>query len=538
MMGYAGPLGFVGLLSLVGCGSSSHDGSQQGAGGSEHATNGGTGAQAGGGSSGGGMGGARAGTGGEPGGGQANGGSAGSSVNGGFGGATTGGTSGGGTGGASAASGQAGMSATAGESGGAQGPGRDPPSTCSMPGACDAATCDSGTCFDEDHCATSATRYWGAEWHEQGQSVAIGPGDTRVLVGSTLLGNTNDSNQDVFIAEFSPDGNELWSKQWGSPATESASAVLVDASGNAYLGGWSAGDTDGETNAGRADGLLVKFDSAGNRLWTRLIGDALDDSIRDLAFDADGNVITAGVWGSDYDSQQTSAFIAKVSPDGEVLDRTTLDFPVPASGATVDVDSDGNLLVSGVTFEPFLQGHPFVQKLAPEGDVVWTARWDTDAGAAVYSAVLDRDENLVVTGITAGSIGGDPPPSASSYTDYATSVTPDGDVAWIHTYGDVDMRAGPVALAKNGDLLLGGTVLGALTESAMPDGFDIYFMRLCPDGTVKSVEQWSLGDDDYGYGVAEDSQGQVILSGKTRRDPDLGGGSHYYDAFLITVSPE
>jgi hypothetical protein len=534
-MGRARPLGFVGLVVLAGCGSSSHDGSQSGAGGSGNAASGGTGAQAGGGASGGGALGARAGTGGESGGGQANGGSAGSRLNGG---ATAGGTGSGGTGGGSAASGQAGMGAMAGEAGGAQGPGRDPPSTCSMPGACDAAACDSRTCFDENHCATSVARYWGAEWHEQGQAVAIGPGDTRVLVGNTLLGNTNDSNQDVFIAEFSPDGSELWSKQWGSPATESASAVLVDASGNAYLGGWSAGDTDGETNAGGVDGLLVKFDSAGNRLWTRLIGDALDDSIRDLAFDADGNVLTAGVWGADYDSQQTSAFIAKVSPDGDVLDRTTLDFPVPAVGVTVDVDSDGNLLVSGVTFEPFLRSHPFVQKLAPEGDVVWTAHWDADASVTVNSAVLDRDENLVVAGITTGSIGGDPPPNSLSYTDYITSVTPDGDVAWIHTYGDADMRSGPVALAKNGDLLMGGTVLGALTESAMPDGFDIYFMRLCPDGTVKSVEQWSLGDDDYCYGAAEDSQGQVVLSGKTRRDPDLGGGSHYYDAFVITVSPE
>jgi len=316
-------------------------------------------------------------------------------------------------------------------------------------------------------------------------------------------------------------------------------AVLVDASGNAYLGGFSYGATDGESYSGGSDALLVKFDSAGNRKWTRLLGGTLDDSIRDLAFDADGNVVVTGQWGSDYATQQTSAFIATISPDGDVAEPTILDFPVPAWGVTVDVDSAGNLLVSGGTYEHYLRSHPFAQKRSPTGDVLWTAKWDSDASVSVYYAALDEDENLLVTGITNGSIGGDPPAAPSNFIQYLASISPDGVVSWIHTYGGVkDMRAGPIALAKNGDLLLGGTVLGALTDSVMPDGFDVYMMRLCPDGTVKSVEQWSLGDDDYCYGIAEDSKGNVVLSGKARRDPDLGGGSHYYDAYLLTVSPE
>ena len=91
------------------------------------------------------------------------------------------------------------------------------------------------------------------------------------VVGSTpgrLPGQTSFGAGDAFVRKYDANGNELWTRQFGSTAAGSddrAYGVSADATG-IYLVGYTMGPLPGQTNGG---GFLRKYDHGGNELWTR-----------------------------------------------------------------------------------------------------------------------------------------------------------------------------------------------------------------------------------------------------------------------------
>ncbi len=416
----------------------------------------------------------------------------------------------------------------------------DAATTCVTEGSCDPATCASGACFDENRCASDQVSYWGAEWHEYGQDVAIGPSGERILVGQTNLTGATDGDRDLFIAKLNPDGSEVWSSQWGTPGTrEYAFAVVVDASGNSYFTGASEGALDGQPNQGSRDVAVVKVAPDGARQWTLLFGTAGGDTGQGLALDSSGNLLVAGQWGYDYDAEVSQPFVATVSLDGVLLDVTPVELGAYSQASTIKLDPDGNIVIAGDIVHTFPTGNLYAQKRSPDGQVLWTLEWGSEENDWPGAVAIDGQGTIFVAGTTAGALEGNPDPGTGNWSAFVSQISSEGELGWTHVYNnDVDTRGADIALAANGDLLLLGSVLGELTLGSDSLGADIFFMRLCPDGTRKTVQQWGLGDDDWATGIAETPEGHVVLVGYARRDPDLGGGSHYNDAFVITVSPE
>jgi hypothetical protein len=72
------------------------------------------------------------------------------------------------------------------------------------------------------------------------------------------------------VRKYSPDGAELWTRQFGSPDVDRATAITVDATG-VYV----VGTTNGEFVRGRSaqqDGFLAKFGKDGRRLSVEAFG--------------------------------------------------------------------------------------------------------------------------------------------------------------------------------------------------------------------------------------------------------------------------
>jgi hypothetical protein len=65
--------------------------------------------------------------------------------------------------------------------------------------------------------------------------------------------------QEVVLLKFSPDGELLWDRVWGSEGTEMSYGLAVDGTGTSYISGLSSSH--------RA--LLIKFDSTGDLHWSR-----------------------------------------------------------------------------------------------------------------------------------------------------------------------------------------------------------------------------------------------------------------------------
>jgi len=224
---------------------------------------------------------------------------------------------------------------------------------------------DSNTSAGEDDLIlikynSSGTRQWtvqsGTSAADYARGVSLDSSGNIYLAGYTSGGldsNSNSGSEDLFLIKYNSSGSRQWTKQLGSYSNDVAFDVATDSSGNTYITGYTGGPLDGNTNAGELDLILVKYDSSGNKSWTKQLGTSTSDYARGVSVDADGNVCVSGYTTAALDGQihygSDDLFLVKYDSSGNKswtrqLGTSTLD-------RAVDVvhDASGNAYVAGST---------------------------------------------------------------------------------------------------------------------------------------------------------------------------------------------
>jgi hypothetical protein len=198
----------------------------------------------------------------------------------------------------------------------------------------------------------------------------------------------------AFVTKLNSSGSALiYSTYLGGSAGDAALAVAADASGDAYVTGytWSSDfptsnalQLENATTGGRgANAFVTKLNSAGSELiYSTYLGGSIDDQANAIALDAAGNAYVAGsTYSGDFpiadplqatnlaaSRSANNAFISVLSPTGSTLEFSTylggsgrtaaLPCPVGVSpcgpiyngdsAAAIAVDNLGNAYVTGV----------------------------------------------------------------------------------------------------------------------------------------------------------------------------------------------
>ncbi len=140
------------------------------------------------------------------------------------------------------------------------------------------------------------TRQFGTSSNEYGRSVTVDAIGDVYITGNTFggsLGGASAGGFDAYLRKYDSAGNELWTHQFGTNSTDESWSVAVDAVGGVYITGDTSGSLGG-TNSGGTDAFLVKYDSAGNELWTHQFGTSVSDVSYSVAVDAVGSVFLSG----------------------------------------------------------------------------------------------------------------------------------------------------------------------------------------------------------------------------------------------------
>lgn len=95
----------------------------------------------------------------------------------------------------------------------------------------------------------------------------------------TYEGQTSQGSSDVIAQKFSPSGASLFAKLLGDPGNNYGTNIASDTSDNVYITGWTHTPVDGQPIIGNQDILVVKYNSAGTKLWTKIVGSAGYDAI-------------------------------------------------------------------------------------------------------------------------------------------------------------------------------------------------------------------------------------------------------------------
>jgi hypothetical protein len=197
------------------------------------------------------------------------------------------------------------------------------------------------------------TRLAGTASEDSGEAATFDSAGNGYVAGYTrgsFTGFINAGSYDLFVARYDSAGNQTLLQQLGTDVGDFASDVEVDVSGNIYLSGRTSGNLGGQTSGGNLDGFLMKLDSSGNVLWTRLIGGTNLDVTVGLGLDGLGHVWVAGYsYGGFGDHTGDDSYVAQYDTEGNLLGTVWLG---TGGGNTINglaVGPDGAAYVTGST---------------------------------------------------------------------------------------------------------------------------------------------------------------------------------------------
>ena len=221
-------------------------------------------------------------------------------------------------------------------------------------------------------------------------------------------GNPGAGGQDAFVIKVDGGGNVLWARQLGTPATDYATGVSVDFGGNVYVAGTTFDGLDGNAGAGGGDLFVAKFDGSGNKLWTRQLGSPVRDSAAGVCTDRNGNVIVTGYTDGSLDGNASAGsidlFVVKYDTGGNKLWSRQMGTPSWDYANAVAADGAGNIYVGGQSWGG-LDGNTYggswdltLVKFDESGTRQWTRQFGAAADESANGVATDGTGNIYAVG--------------------------------------------------------------------------------------------------------------------------------------------
>ena len=207
---------------------------------------------------------------------------------------------------------------------------------------------------------SSGTKQWtkqlGTSTTEYGRGPTTDSSGNIYVTGFTrggLDGNTNLGSSDIFLIKYNSSGTKIWTKQLGTSKHEDAYQVTTDSTGHIYMTGYTAGDLYGNTNSGSRDIFLIKFNSSGTKIWTKQLGTSKGEEGFEVTIDSSGNIYVTGSTRGGLDGNTNSGksdiFLVKYNSSGTKQWTKQLGTSSKDIGLGLTTDSTGHIYMTGTT---------------------------------------------------------------------------------------------------------------------------------------------------------------------------------------------
>lgn len=323
-------------------------------------------------------------------------------------------------------------------------------------------------------------RQFGTPGQDSAYGVAVAPNGDVVVVGSIAPQPVDNGHSDAFARKFDANGEVLWNHQFGTPSSDTAYGVAIDAQGNVFVAGQTSGSLEG-TSAGGQDAFLRKLSSSGVELWTQQWGTSQSDAAHAVAIDSNGNPLVtgevAGLLGQAYAGSQ-DGYIRKFDADGLVLWTHQFGTAARDVSSAIALGADGSIFVAGETHgvlgaSSAGASDPFVYKTSSTGELVWVSQIGTEASDIASAVLVNSSGRVIVAGTTTDS--------GSTYPErgWLMGLDASGERQWkavMTFFGERDRFAG-IALGASDRIFAVGSTAGDLgqTNAGQFDAFVFNF---------------------------------------------------------------
>lgn len=303
--------------------------------------------------------------------------------------------------------------------------------------------------------------------------------------------------------------------------------TVRDADGNVFVLGTTTGNVGGQVNQSAAgDVMLHKYDSAGNLLWSKLMGVTDKADGLALAVDSKGAAVVAGQItgkiGTTPSSGGLDSFVMKVNANGEEAFVRQVGSALEDGATALTVGPDDAIYVGGYVkgrmagASASVGGNDnYVMKFDTKGTRAWTRQFGGAGDDRVASLAIDDDGDLYV----ASNDGGD-----AVIRKFATSDATSPEI-WTKSLGALGAGGNIGGIVAQGGrvYLAGGTANAALNgganivtaHSGGQDGFVAVLADTGTDADVDAITYLGSGSADRINGIAV-ADGRIFVAGDTR----------------------
>ena len=293
---------------------------------------------------------------------------------------------------------------------------------------------------------------------------------------------------DIFLLKLDPNGNLLWTTNYGSLENQTCTGMALDSQGNAYLGGMFKQEmklasihTTSEGLGGYGLGQWIgKLDTNGHPIWLRTI----------LSSNTVGGNVKIAVDGSDNVFVASTFFIDAILGGGSNL----------VSRGDMDI---------------------LLAKYNPAGELQWVRQAGSSGGDAIASLAADHLGNVYFSGAFRPAVGGAPgawfddTPSAAG--PFLAKYDSQGNLLRVKNEDVSDLKIGPDGNLYGVGLIDISRTFAGKTYTA--NGYyDIFAAKWDQDG----IPLWSAAISDREVDVpsslALDASGAIWVSGNSVHD--------------------
>ncbi|WP_298939225.1 SBBP repeat-containing protein [uncultured Dysgonomonas sp.] len=423
--------------------------------------------------------------------------------------------------------------------------------------------------------------YYGASGYDVGMGIVADDQGNYFMSGTSssssniaTVGSFQTSisgGYDGFITKFNSSNQRLWGTYFGGTANEFVRSMACDLNANLYVAGGTnsssgiatPGSYQSTFKGGSAlasiydEAFIVKFDSAGKRVWGTYFGGTDDDEAASIFYDKKTNsLLVGGTTISSTDIATSNAFqvtISNYNYDNFILKMDTAgvrQWSTYYGGAAADkyalttCDTNGYIYVAGYTastngiatigaFQATNGGglsDAFLSKFTPLGGLIWGTYLGGTGADEAYALKSDDSGNIYIAGPTSSNNnistnGANQAISGGANDGYLMKFTSNGQKRWGTYYGgsNNDVLVS-MDLDRNNNIFVGGysaslnnmTTSGAYQTSYGGGADDAILAKFDIVGQMK----WATYYGGNGYeGIVSlhysEMTGQMLLTGNT-----------------------
>ena len=367
------------------------------------------------------------------------------------------------------------------------------------------------------------TRQFGTP--EQDSATAIAATDQAVFVAGTTQGTLNAPSaggHDGFLRRYATDGTILWTRQFGTSSVEEVYDMTI-AGSRVYVVGYTGGVL-GQALAGNFDAYLRVYDFQGNHLWTRQFGTSSAEIGHSVAATSTA-IYVAGETGGAMVGDSFGGydmFLRRYDLAGN--SSWTRQFGTAANEFTPSVSaSAAGVFVGGVTYGSFpgftVSGETdgFLRRYTPAGGGDWTRQIGGLAGDRIEDLAATAT-GVIVTGATDTSVYGKT--SAGASDAFVARYTAGGSVVWARQFGTSTYDYAEAAAASASGVYVGGNTYGAFpgqTNAGTYDAFVRRYVSYRPDAAIsKTASSGYAGNDIYNTTAVGQNRSAVVARGQSQ----------------------